>query len=123
MKFSRRILWDVGLFLSILLLAGAAALYLRLFSAEGAYAVVYVNGEETGRYSLSEDTRVLVGDPEGTYNLLVIRDGHAYMEAASCPDQICVRHNAVSYSGETIVCLPGRFIVEIIGGEDGKVDF
>jgi len=123
MKSSKRILWDVGLFLSVLLLAGAVTLGIWFFRDEGAYAVVYVDGVEAGRYALSEDTRVLIGEESGQYNVLVIRDGVAFMEAASCPDQICVRHRAVSYSGEVIVCLPGDVVVEIVGGEKSEVDF
>lgn len=55
---------------------------------------------------------------EGTsYNILSVIDGTVVMEAADCADQICVRHKPVSSSRESIICLPHRIVVEIIGDE------
>ena len=45
---------------------------------------------------------------------LVISDGKADMESADCPNQICVHHSAISHTGETIVCLPNRVVIEVI---------
>ena len=57
--------------------------------------------------------------PEGTgYNLISVTDGTVSMEAADCKDQICVHHKPVSSKGESIICLPYRLVVEIIGGEN-----
>lgn len=58
------------------------------------------------------------------YNLLCISAGEVWMEAADCRDQICVRHKPVSHSLESIICLPHRLSVEIIGasGEDNTLD-
>jgi hypothetical protein len=46
--------------------------------------------------------------------ILVISDGKADMESADCPNQICVHHSAISHTGETIVCLPNRVVIEIV---------
>ena len=46
--------------------------------------------------------------------ILVIFDGKADMESADCPNQICVHHSAISHTGETIVCLPNRVVIEVI---------
>lgn len=46
--------------------------------------------------------------------ILVISDGKADMESADCPNQICVHHGAISHTGETIVCLPNRVVIEIV---------
>ena len=46
--------------------------------------------------------------------ILVISDGKADMESADCPNQICVHHSAISHTGETIVCLPNRVVIEVI---------
>ena len=53
---------------------------------------------------------------EGTsYNLISVTDGKVVVEAADCKDQICVRHKPVSSKGESIICLPHRLVVEIVG--------
>lgn len=61
-----------------------------------------------------------------SYNLLSVSDGVVRMEAADCPDQICVHHRPVSGGGESIICLPHKLVVEIRGeteeaGLDGMV--
>lgn len=85
----------------------------------GQVVVVAVDGQEYGRYPLSEDQEIVVG--EG--NRLVIRDGSAYMIWADCPDQLCVRQKSISRTGETIVCLPNRVVATVEGEEsDGGLD-
>ena len=58
----------------------------------------------------------------GGYNLLIIEDGAASIEEASCPDKICVNHKPVDKKGETLVCLPNKVVVEIQNGEEADVD-
>ena len=60
---------------------------------------------------------------EGTsYNLVSVTDGMVVVEDADCKDQICVRHKAISSRGESIICLPHRLVVEIVGGENTVVN-
>ena len=44
------------------------------------------------------------------------------MESADCPDQICVRQKAISKEGESIICLPNKVVVSIVGGEEKELD-
>ena len=48
-----------------------------------------------------------------------IKDGKVTMKEADCKDQICADHKAIEKSGETIVCLPHKVVIEI-RSEDGK---
>ena len=85
---------------------------------------VTVDGETYGIYSLSEDRTVDIVQetPDGTLtNILVIEDGKCHMESASCRNQICVNHGAISGRGQVIVCLPNKVVVEIVGGGDVDV--
>ncbi len=59
---------------------------------------------------------------EGSFNVLSVTDGEVSMAAADCRDQICVRHGPVSAVGESIICLPHRFVVEITDGAEGSID-
>lgn len=86
-------------------------------------AVVTIDGEEYGRFPLAVDTTERIELPDGSYNILEIRDGEADITDASCPDGICVNHRAVSKRGESIVCLPNKVVVEIENGEESDIDF
>ena len=87
-----------------------------------ANVVVTIDGEEYARYPLTNDYTEKIEFEDGAYNVLSISGGYANVTEASCPDQICVKHAKISYSGETIVCLPNKLVVTIDGGQDGSVD-
>lgn len=56
------------------------------------------------------------GHSSGTwYNVLQIKEGEVSITEADCPDLICVHHKPVSRQGETIVCLPHKLLVEVVG--------
>ena len=103
----------------ILLLAGIGFLvYTNLGKHNAGFVKVTVDGELFGTYSLKREQEIKINDT----NYLMIKDGQADMIEADCPDQICVDHIAISKNKETIVCLPNKVIVEIVGGEDGEID-
>lgn len=97
------------------ILLTAALLYLALRpGGTGAWVVVTEDGEEIGRYALSEDRTLTIGDED--YNILRIDNGAAAIVEANCGDHTCVRTGAVSRAGEAIICLPHRLIVRVEGG-------
>ncbi len=106
---------------SVLLIAGIR-IWQKGNTGDGASAVVTIDGKRYGAYPLSKDITERIDLPDGSYNILVISEGFADVTEASCPDQICVHHNHIRYSGESIVCLPNKLIVEIEGGEDNGID-
>ncbi len=117
---------DRILILTLALIAFAAYAGITFFqgaSTSNGVAVVTVDGEEYGRYSLAVDTTERIVLPDGSYNLLEITEGKADITEASCPDGICVRHRAVSKRGQSIVCLPNKVVVEIENGEESDIDF
>lgn len=114
---------DVSLIVSVL----AAALILfglraLLFSEDGAYIQVQVDGEETARYPLAEDAVVEITGEGSFRNVLIIADGMADMTEADCPDKLCVKQAAISKNGQSIICLPHRVVVSVVGGEQPETD-
>ena len=69
------------------------------------------------RKSLIYKTAVEYGD-----YTLEINHGHVCIQRAPCANQDCVHTGWISRPGQSIVCLPGRFIVEL-GGEDEHPDY
>ena len=95
-----------------------AGLAFYFFRADGDSVRVSVDGEIYGEFALDEDRRVQIIS-EGGYNILVIENGYAYVESASCPDGICAAHRPISRDGESIVCLPNKVVVTAsVGGKD-----
>ena len=85
----------------------------------GAVAVVTVDGEEFGRYSLNENGTFLLN---GGSNTLVVENGEAWVSEANCPDKVCMGMGKISRNGEFIACLPNRLIVIVEGGEQSPFD-
>ena len=113
--------------LIVVILAAAAVLYIgfnvfQRANTKEPVAVVTAGESVYGRFPLDEDVTEKVELPDGSYNVLVIKDGRADITEASCPDGICVNHRAISRQRETIVCLPNKVVVEIENGEESGVD-
>ena len=92
------------------------------FSENGSAITVTVDGQLYGTYTLSESREIPIELDGGISNVIVIEDGAAYMKDADCPDKLCMRQGAISRDGQTIVCLPHKLVVEVIGGEKEAYD-
>lgn len=112
---------DVRLIFTLLLLLAVATLALLLFRTEGDSVTVTVDGKLWGEFSLLEDRVVEIKNGDD-YNRLIIRDGKAYVEYASCPDGICAAHRPVSYGGESIICLPNKVVIEVHTADNDRPD-
>ena len=110
---------DLILVVALLLLAGALYLTLNANRQEGGVVVVRVDGVETERHSLAVDGTFPLN---GGTNILVIRDGQAWLSEADCPDLLCVKQGKIHYTGQVITCLPNRLTVTVEGGESNGVD-
>lgn len=109
---SRNDVLFIAVLLLIVALAGAAFFFLR---GEGDSVTVSVDGKHYGTYPLRTDLTLSIRTGEGgeQQNLLVIRDGKALVESATCPDGICAAHKPISREGESIVCLPHRVVITV----------
>ena len=103
---------DIILIVSFLTVILLSVLLLFLFRTEGDSVIVSVNGKVYGEYSLNTDTEVEIKSGDG-YNVLVIKDGEAFVKSASCRDGICSSHRHIRYNGESIICLPNDVVIEI----------
>lgn len=107
----------------VLLLAGALALVFHFTGGETPGAVqVKVDGKVIGTYSLAESRAIPLDTKYGHNELIITNDGEAYMKEADCPDRYCVEQGRISKTGETIVCLPHKLVVEAVAGEASDVD-
>ncbi len=112
----KRFLRNDSILIAVLLLVAAiGCIYLFVFRNSGNTVTVTVDGKLYAEYTLTENmTKDLYTGKNGEHcNRLVIRDGKAFMETATCPDGICVAHRPIFRDGESIVCLPNRVVVTV----------
>ena len=114
MSNKRKLKNDIILAVIVVVVAATGLLLVNVFRTEGSFAVIKIDGKETGRYPLSVDTEVIIETGDDGKNTLVIEDNKAFMKDANCPDKICEGHSKISYKGETIVCLPHKVVIEIV---------
>lgn len=112
---------DLVLIVVVLVAAGLCYLFYMGGAVDGAMAVVRVDGTVVKELPLSEDTQYTVETPQGI-NVIEIKDGHADVIEADCPDGVCTEHKTIQKTGETIVCLPHKMVVTIEDGEAQEID-
>lgn len=119
-------LWDILVVLAVVALATASALTVWPGRDSGSLtAVVTADGEELDRFAPAD---LAAGPRTYTHNgytlTVTAEDGGLRVSEADCPTQDCVHTGAISRSGQSIVCLPARIIIQLTGGQadPGGVD-
>ncbi len=83
--------------------------------------VVEVDGKIYHTIPMNQDGKYAIATKDGD-SVLVIAKGECYMDSAHCPDQICVKHKHISAVGESIICLPYKIVVSVVGNEASEYD-
>lgn len=116
---NKKLCSDIILIAVALVVSLSVLLIFYLNRTEGSVAVVSIDGNRVAEYPLSVDGVYYLNDGS---NILVIEDGEAYIREANCPGyQDCVERGRICAVGETIVCLPNKVVVEIVGEGEGLV--
>ena len=114
---NKKLLSDTILVGVLLIISLSVFLIFYLTRTEGDTVVVSVHNQAVAEYPLSIDATYYLNN--GT-NVLVIKDGYAYISEANCPGfQDCVETGKIKFVGEKIICLPNELIVEIVGEGEG----
>ena len=113
-KYKRELVMTV----SLLFIAVISLIAVKIIPGEGKYAEVKIDDKVVAMYELSEDGEYTLN---GGTNILVIKDGYAYLTYADCPDKTCVGTGKINRTGQSIICLPNRLSV-IIKGEASEDD-
>ena len=110
---------DIIVIAAVLLASLAFLLVSDLLRTDGAYVEITLDGEHVGKHPLAVDG---VYELNGGTNTLTVKDGAAFMSYSNCPDHTCENTGKIKYVGQTIVCLPNRLTVTVIGTSDNSVD-
>ncbi len=102
------------LLLAAALIFGAVGALLLFSGTQARYAEVLSDGEVLCVLDLQEDRTYTVESAYGI-NVITVSGGKIAVTEADCPDGICKEYRPISYVGETIICLPHKVVVEIVG--------
>ena len=76
-----------------------------------------MDGTEAFTTPLTGLTRVERTVQANGYTLkIILTDKEVWVEESDCPTQDCVHTGHISRSGQSIVCLPARVTVRLVGG-------
>ncbi|MGL5437745.1 MAG: NusG domain II-containing protein [Lachnospiraceae bacterium] len=116
---------DLLLIAIILVIAAAGFSFNYLVRREPAVQVeVSVDGQVICTLNLNQDTELDIQGWNGGTNHLIIRDGAAWIDEASCPDKICIGQGKirpddnVRLNQQMIACRPNRVLIRGVSQED-----
>ena len=111
----------LAVILVILMVVCTGVVFLTRTGKEGRAVVqIWQDGELTDQLPLENNTRIEVA---GKYhNVIEIRDGKAAIVESDCPGEDCVHSGWIRTAGRSIICLPNRVELRIVG-VDSEVDF
>ncbi len=99
--------WDFIVIGLLGVVAAVSFFAINLFSAPSVKVVVSENNKIVYEGKISEDNRIQLQN-----NVVVIKNGEVFMQESNCKNQICVKHKKIKRSGESIICLPNKVIIE-----------
>jgi len=107
---------DIILTIGLIIIGLVMTWYFTTGGEDAQLLKVTVDGQVYGTYPLDEDQSITVKQQSHT-NKINIHDNSVSMVFSDCHGQDCVQSHAISKTGEQIVCLPNKVILEIEGGE------
>lgn len=99
---------DIVIIISVVLAFAISVAALIPFSKQGNRVVIKQNNKIIYNENLSVNKTI-----NTKTNTIIINNGVVYMDHSSCKNQLCINMGKISKTGESIVCLPNKVIVEI----------
>lgn len=114
----------------VFLIAGIILFVILCFFLRGIFyhgRAAYVEISQDGsilcrlRLSAQEEQEIRIDSADGGYNLVHIENGSVFVRKADCENHDCIRQGAIWHTGESIICLPHKLTITIVG-EQGILD-
>jgi hypothetical protein len=85
--------------------------------------IIRSDGEIVQQIPLNETTEIIttIKSKEGAVTVQ-IKNGKVHIIESTCHDKLCVKQGWISRTGESIVCLPNRISISIVGEEKNEID-
>ena len=120
--------WDKYLIIIIMLISISSIFYMKYIATNQGekYVLVEVNGLEYKKITIdnNKESRYLDINTKYGYNKLEVRNGKVRVIEANCKDKLDISQGFIENTGQVIVCLPNRMVVEIKSEKtpDEKID-
>lgn len=104
----------------VFVVLGASALFMIWAGAGAPKSIseveVSVNSDVVHRASLGQNFTQKVLGPLGITTVMCL-DGYVWVKDSCCPNKLCVKTGKIHTQGQTIVCVPNRVVVRIVGAD------
>ena len=98
--------------IGIVLLSSIAAIVIMNLSGGGSRTAVIRCGDVKRELSLNRDGLFRFDGIDAEFE---VKDGKIRLTAASCPDKICEKTGYIGSSGQSIICVPNKITVTVVG--------
>lgn len=87
------------------------------------YAEITIGGELYKKVPLTghKGEEIIEVDTKWGSNTILVKDEQIAVIEADCTDQLCVEPGFIKRPGQSIVCLPHRVMVQIIGEDEDDI--
>lgn len=105
----------------VLLLCTIGSFFTKnLLASQGSLVIIELRDMPVYKGDLTEDRKITIRGAFGDVRVQ-IKEGKVAVVYAECPNKVCVRTGWRSFSGESIICVPNRLIIRILGEETNAV--
>jgi hypothetical protein len=122
MRLSKLFRIGDGLLIALVLLSFALSIIImKRSNATDLTVFIMLSNETVYRLPLRTAQHVVLLGPLG--ETVVELDGHtARITRAPCPQKWCMKMGRIRYSGQCLVCIPNRIIVQVNGKGRSRLD-
>ncbi len=103
-------LWEILTVSAILISAIFSVVFIKYLQSMGKFAVITVNSEIVKEIDLQAAENKTFQIENIT---IEIKDSKIRVLSSDCPDKICMHKGFISHTGESIICMPNKLIIEI----------
>ena len=101
--------------IGIILFGSIAAIFMINRSGSGTRTAVIRCGDIRYELSLAEDGRFRFDGIDAGFE---VKNGKIRLAEASCPDKICEKTGYIGSSGQSIICVPNKITVAVVGSDE-----
>lgn len=108
---------DIRLIIILLFVVSLIFIFINVTKEDGSIAEVYYEDEMILSIDLSVDGEYIVDGELGDV-VLEVKDNMIRVKNENSPKNICSKEGFIGDSSRTLVCLPNKIIIKIVGDND-----